>query len=1478
MGQRTNTFEKGMNKDFNPIFQPDSTYTNLVNCNIVSQDGNNFAIKDCMGNTLVFTLNRRYSTNISSFDALPTAVGFISFPNKLVVLSTNDETEGGGYGEIGVINYLPYGEGIQPLAVTGQSHSGYTPLYNSVDLKFSKLHRIEGFGLQENNLIERIYFSDNNTEPKVLNVADPIFSTYIASGSLSAVAGTKYMVIEGAVEYPVGSGKFYGPTSFPGSILFPGGNILITDGTHTTYTASTGTSPIPKIIEYIPTSLLSWTPSRTLGGIEFKNFGSGNVFCGSKIYFYRLGLKSNYKTSWSYASSNVAVGIPLDPNQTNSGNAYHNYAGAGTTTVLQNSFKSVRMTVDNIDTSFDIIELACAEYDQLNDVFRQITIVDLEVITGSTMVLEHNGNKNLGILTLNDVTLFPSTIIKLKTLTTEKNYNIIGNISERQELDVNITGITMDSFQYPMNTFYNPYTCSNTVIYDDVSPTSGVNPGTSAIPPSSRWLVSGTGTVTYNGNNYVAGDVFVGVPSVNTYTTTGSPVIRPCVTKNRYTPVLGGVGTRRENAIELLDPVCFWDYKSAMVQEHCTGYWSDEKYRFGILFYDLKGNPYYVRWIGDYTFPTATTKGNLIIKQTYSSQDMYSINPSGVKFSNIQIPKEIVGQISGFSIVRAPRDARIITQGLVVQTTTAAGTPNTFRPISYVIGTFDARQPAIGAYSYICPDNLVDSPLKGRYGQIGDTLESAAWLDALPYPNTSYARAYGGGEQIVSKLVVPLVGDSAKRIKKITYFGSANENELIFDGVENFSNSTLVGNNGTAPDADCSGGTPFSVDNFQNVGGKKNFVKLESDFNFYLTSSFGYSENTTGGGYVSGIKVLMNYCIENLNQYGGTSETALANTTYISTGHFQPITAGVISETCNTSDPNNYDYLLFNNVEVFGGDCFVNFVDYGYGLWNYDGGSTPSFSYGWTFPCEGNANYNLRRGKKVTTVEMYHTAGTLPATSNSLVFEGPTGEVRLEGYSYNKGYSTEGQSFQYPALPVNFISANVFPTRIRYAGPKFLGEITDSFRTFLINDRFDMPVNYGEITNIKVKDGRVIVWQQLATNTVPILERQLLSANDGSVTTIGTGGVINRNDPLTSFFGNQHQWSLIETEYGFAWFDMRRKAYVILGFDGTGLIEESQIGGLNGFFNEVFLEVIGENSSINNDILNDPSFSVTSDRPLIGVGITGVYDPKFKMTYMTFKFMARKRLNSDVIQFHKDFTIGYLHNDKVRAFIGFYDWLPAITHNHNQIVISANNPKNTTQYLPEDGDYAGYSFFAGETLELNEIEYISIQDVTLNSAEKYPGYPNSIYWAVINDQSQLWVHNQPKLLGQSPAPDYLYNSFFGRVVDNKLEIVVNPKTQNPFVVTNIEQLDDTGVNYTSVFTNTATQSAADVNISITNRNYRKIFNKIVSSLPLNSVTGRLIDSFLKITFVKKNWTSDPTVGDKPFKLLQYINSLFSEKR
>lgn len=1472
-----NSFEKGMTKDVNILYQPDGTYRHCVNCSLVSQDGNNYVIKDCLGNVRTFVINRRYATGTTTFDLSPMPIGFISFPDKLIVFSTNDETESGGYGEIGKIEYEPYGEGWQPISVVGNNNDGYIPLYHSSNLKFTKLQNIEGFAFQENDAIKRIYWTDDLNEPRVFDVGNPVYTTYIASGSL--IPGQQYMVLEGVITH---NAIQYGPTTGTGTIV---GNVFT--AVNANYTSATGTAPIPKVIQYVPFELLSFTPSRNLGNIKFTEYGTGSLNCGAKMYFYRLTNPSQgINTSWSYGTFPIPVrlgGI----------GAYFTDLGGGTPTTLVNSGKSVKIQIDNIDQNFGRIQIAVAEFDQLWDVARNIVIVLDEVITSSVMVFEHSSNSNLGVLTLNDLTLFPASILTCKTMTTNKNFILIANIKERGEFAFDNTGVAITEINYPIPAHRNTDwtigpSCENVMTYVPIDYNPLANPtGANAIIPYSKWVVTSNagGAIIYNGNNYTVGQVFTGVPGVFTVTIPLTSQLRACTYTNKYTT---NSAINKPDATLLTSG--YWDYKDPAISANVKGLWIGEKYRYGILFYDKKGNPFYARHLIDVDTsynggtPFLGAGGPSISENDNNGPVLYLLQ-RGVSLSGIKLTPDIVSQISGFSIVRVERDPRIMSQGFLMQTSQS----------NLVVAGFTTIQPACSHklsndsspgnsprfYSFLCPDALVNFPIKNfadGIQTINPIIEEAYWVypkDQTQNGSGKYMKSVNGVNNEAETKYFDSSGGDANSPRKESIssqwtipekgtFASFATPGVYYSNNTNTSNTVVI-------DTQCFTGAANTINTLAlhtvGVGGLRTIIELSTDTMLDLNSGVTLYSSLGSSQFA---KMMVNYVVDNAAQYGGNTPSALAANNYISTGHFQPINSTVLSETIDVNG--NY---VFNNIEVWGGDAYTCLIDYGYAIFDDaavdpgSGAATASYSWGIKFPCQCNSNYTFRNGvpsRKIAPDLMHSNSA-----GNGIFYKIGT-RSQLEGFQYNQAYSSDGHIVAYPALPLNYSLSNLFRYRIRFGGPKFPGELLNSFRTFLINDYKDTDGHGGEINNLRTKDGRTIVWQNAAIDSVPILERQLISGLDGAETALGTGGVVDRFDPISSYFGNQHQWGLTSTEYGFAWFDMRKKAMVVMDFS-SGVQEVSMAEGLEGFFNEAFLEIIGNTSPINNDVLNDPTFSKYSDRPLIGVGICGVYDPKFKMTYLTFKFVQRNA----TIALNKDFTVGYYHPGK--QFIAFYDWTPAISWNHNGMVISANNPKNKLKFFAPS--MPSTDFVIGDVVPFNDVEYICFSPVTIAS---YPGTSgtrpdaiNSIFWAKINATNELWVHNQPAVLGQAIAPDYLYNSIFGQVINNELQYVVNPRIENPFSVLNMEQ-EGNNVNFTDIFTSAESKTAQDTSIIATNRFYRVIYDKICSSMPFSFTTGRITNSYLLVRWFKKNWTTDPRVVALPVKILRFIRSFFEEKR
>lgn len=1511
----TNLFNQGMNQDSNLVMQPDGTYRYAKNFQLVSHDGNNYTIKDTLGNRKIFTIPKIYDyynpsvippTPILAYQTEMMPIGFISFTDKLIVFSTNKNDATGGYGEIGILYLTNYGQSIEAeektitIGASTFTYYGYVPIYGHEDLNLSQMHKIEGFAYQENDAVNSVYWTDNYNQPRTINITDPIFTTYytatngVGDNPISLTAGVQYMVLGGIIEYPVGSGTYYGP-----GLALPQSNILTSNGVNDTYTVITGS---PLVTEYYDVDLLNFTPSRALGQILFYDFGTGVKTCGNHMYFYQLENSiSGYKTTWSYGSFPVHVGKDQDDPTSPTINSYHNYVGAGSTVSKVTSIKSVKLRITDIDTKYDKINLACAEFTNDYELIDNIKIVATSAINSSTLntdgsiTLEDFGNVDLGTLTLDDITLFPASVLKCKTMTTNKNYIVVGNITERVEFDdIDFSAATFSDFIYYMPVDVQiDYTSGGAPVSrmtNFCSFTPNVNP--TDIFPKVKYVVTSVagGNVTYNAVSYGLGDVFEGVSGVGAVTIPGASQVRPCFAWDKYVPIHGSA--QRKTVIEakpvLGGGATELNYRNPAAAMHLKSYRSGEKYRYGVLLFDKKGNPFYVRWLTDYTFSTISSKNGLLHDVgpggVYSS--IYSLTPNGFQIDNLRIPKEIVDQIDGFSIVRAECDPTIIGQGLLWQTcyesdSDAAGQYE-FHPLpgyqlkavdsTYSTGPYNGNY----AYSWICPDYLVDfRGFKSPNLVAGNKLKVASWLNPRYFNGLApHAWAAVAADESWSKLYEHVDENTTNEIT-ITNIGGVNEGDTLVGfttGIDFYNARMFFGNNGVSEGVDNTwyGGTTDWT-NGLFVGGRKLAVASTTDLQNYNATA-GYSSILAGNDTVLS-KALVNYVVSKTNQYGGTGEDALAKTLYISTGHYQKIDSTVIADNwVGGTGVTDYTYLRFNGIQVFGGDTFVNMVDYGYGTFNsaYSGkvinGTHTGMGGGLAifFPCENAVNYDLRRGRKVSDYGMQDD-------TYGVSYFGGGGSTGFESFAYNDAYSSDGIDFAYPALPVNGANAGRFPFRLRFAGQKFPGELLDSYRVFLVNDYKDVDGSLGEINNVRPKGDRVYYWQNKGVGSTPILERAIVSGTTGGVTSLGTGGVIDRFDTISPKFGNQHQHGLVEFERGWIWFDMRNKDVCVMSLEG-GVASITAQEGMKSFFNQIFLE---RNSIYySGTYLNSQTFDITSDRPLLGTGIVGVYDPKNKMTYLTFKFKehtekvldpATAESYSDYQIVSKDFTIGYHH--LIGKFVGFFDKTPAIWHNHNQSVLSANNPKNLNVYY-----WSGMlstPVTTGDVIADGVSEYVATADGNVT----YSTPPSGTYFTKINTVNEIYVENEMGYVAVDPA--YLYNIFYGRVVNNELIISVNPAADWPFGIEN-QLMIGSGPNFTDFEYTDGENTATDANVKDWNRNYKKIDKGWFINMPF-SKRGDLTGSYIQAKYTKRNWLTNPTVNETVVKIVQKIKSYFTLK-
>ena len=148
----------------------------------------------------------------------------------------------------------------------------------------------------------------------------------------------------------------------------------------------------------------------------------------------------------------------------------------------------------------------------------------------------------------------------------------------------------------------------------------------------------------------------------------------------------------------------------------------------------------------------------------------------------------------------------------------------------------------------------------------------------------------------------------------------------------------------------------------------------------------------------------------------------------------------------------------------------------------------------------------------------------------------------------------------------------------------------------------------------------------------------------------------------------------MEAEDYFAWFDMRRRSILRMAFGG-GIDKTNLVEGIDAYLATIFDEIEAEAS---------PNI-FDSDNPITGKGIASVYDSRFQMGLMTFKYSIT--ISGRTIE--RDFSLGF--SKELSKYIGFFSFTPGIWVEHNGLLLANKIVRptilNSTAYIVGDELY-----------------------------------------------------------------------------------------------------------------------------------------------------------------------------------------------
>ncbi len=919
--------------------------------------------------------------------------------------------------------------------------------------------------------------------------------------------------------------------------------------------------------------------------VEFKPINlaintGGELHAGRIAYSYQFYNKNGAETMFSPTSKIISLVEDKEGIDT------LEYLGSEKGVTVN---KNISLTIANDSTIFNRIRIVAIEYQVYGQVPNYRIVGEFEVKDNSQIVITDSG-QSIGTYTQAEFTFIQNDFVP-KTLEIKDNLLIAANLKYKYfELpDTYDCRVFRWNRSLKLPTFSYVYSCT---VYE------GSNPR--PIPLDLSDLPN---------KNHDCFNPYNNLDNDNDYTFS-----------YKYNPDTGQLGGKGKyisykfttKRVVLDDNYKVYDYKggfprtlnkvSSDIQNYANplqdvGYQRDEIYRFAIVFYDKQGRASYANWIGDIRFPNQ-------YEYPFSVYDVDDgktyANILGIQFNVDTTPIDHL--ISGYQIVRAERtseNSTIIDQGAISyvfkgvpissaynQYFSASGTPYAYecykeklytRIGEYINKYSDGNSPAQVTFenpsAYFVYDQPQANPLYVEFMSpkivfnksnidinsaylevIGsyNNLQNSYLLDEGKYSN--FTEKYKGFYGVASRFK-----QAIKSSRIFTPIDPANTGDNYENDASLYTlNNDIVYNN------QCNNFLASGGDAHPHEGLRGTFLMC------MLNNKLAIPNNNDSliGSQTEHRLLTANIRInQSIGIYGGISYEARANTTYIKASSL--FTEG------NT------------DITVYGGDTYINNFTYLRSLYKKETHKHARQNQSLLiFPCESRYNLQLR----LDDIQKYHNWGADDDDINGVISanyglrETVSDGVQAFGtyyptevgdlYRYNTAYSAEDKSFFYYPKPFDFEAVNEIDTRITVSEKKIVNEYSDSWLQWKFNNFIDVDSRYHEIVRLINVNNTVYFGQPKAIGRIAINDRSLIQEGNAQQLALGTGGVLERVDYLTTNSGISTYDAITSSDKTFYYVDAIRKRMYGM-FDGDQPI--SLLKGLNSYlaklnYNTVELE------------------------------------------------------------------------------------------------------------------------------------------------------------------------------------------------------------------------------------------------------------------------------------------------------------------
>lgn len=1186
MESGANRFNGGLIEDLNQRDVPNESYEDSLNGDLIYKDGNTYNWSIGNGNKLSFTIAPNGGTILNKY----TPIGGVGNTDIKVLFSVDEVN---GFSEIGIFSVDENGDGQYKTLYNDFSDVSQTPGAEVPILNFNALNQITARFLYENDETIRVYWVDG-----------------VASTSNPPRAFT-FQYIDAA------GGRSNVNNYFP-----------LTSSAHS----------INIQAEFNP------------GLVKYVKRLNGNLKAGVYQYSYRLITNDGYPTPWTTPTTRLFVTTDA-VNQTN-WNLYE-MDSSGVASPWGNEIQ-----IKGIDTRYERIQVAYIYAASDLQVDETTIFADEFINNRVTINFKHQANKGEPIVAETIGQIFTG-IKAAKTLDSKDAAMYFGNIVENltlftdQEYEDIVQNVTMTPIFRKMRSdeFLPADVDNNDPPLTHQTPKTQSSPSVPGFVKRQHNQAGGAefyelhnDYVNYKGTQvekeftgYFRGETYRF--ALQMYDTLGFPV---------FAIHLGDFKFPEQTELAYEFTRVRADGTVAPTVNGSLGgtnyAWTTDNYGTVVIAGDQD------LWNEDSGDP----------KQNISKLRIMGIEIGGIDISGVK------DRISGFGIVRAERDKTILAQGLVlpgVRDTLPSLNPatpyDTIRPFPTVSQRWDNLGGGGGLFSQV---NECDNQLEGPRKTTGTHWQAVPRVSIMYSPDYFFDDSFLPNYQDSDR--IKLVGSSFSEINAnppnagdtdACYFTYYEDNDRTKGGLHAIVKQYYTKNEAVRSPVDpyprygssaiIKQQIPIRIgevkyDAFANISPCDSFVYTvdhntkwidnpvsgffpaganSSEMNgkecpavYYLHENFTPNNGGNPNGVLPYAPVwyqnenpgstvyhhggfIANYYRQNLAPYGGITIASLDQTIFYSTGHFQPVN----NPTFNT--PGND---IYNGIEVWGGDCYLDYFTFlrTYPRYTNQSGNERDYAIGISMPIESAINFTMRQAPSAQEPSYSNlgarpkNAASPPRYSGGLYHVDETDKLKEEFNINSVFFFRELLKFGF-TKPNNFRNIFKFPTRWRYSDDKFYGDLIDAWRLFQVNWFQDMNGSYGAITSSEYFFNQIYSFQESAFGRLRARDRQLIDSSTGALTT-GIGDKLDGIDYVSTKYGNQHQFSMVNSGNSLYWIDVdKRKA---MRFAQDGKVALSDLRGLHSFFNEA------------------TPFFYNTDSPAAGFGICGGYDYNNNQLYWTF--------------------------------------------------------------------------------------------------------------------------------------------------------------------------------------------------------------------------------------------------------------------